>query len=101
MATDQPRQPTETPAGRLVAEATAASQADPANAAELQVEDTGWPRLDYEEHRWVPSDPEAGSRRQQLAARGPYEAAVVKPIAGIHGVPLPPDTRALVTEATA
>jgi Fic family protein len=49
----------------------------------------------------VPSDPDAGSRRQQIAARGPYEAAVLEPVAEIEEIPLSRDTRALVTEATA
>lgn len=61
---------------------------------------TRWPQLTYEDHRWIPSDPEAGSRRQQLAARGPYRSAVLTPIAGIDEIPLSPDTRALATEAT-
>jgi Fic family protein len=100
MATDQHSEQTGTPAGRLGAESAPESQIDPASPAAFQVADTGWPRLTYEEHRWVPSDPDAGSRRRQLAARGPYETAVVEPIAGIKEVPLPPDTRALVTEAT-
>jgi len=60
---------------------------------------TGWPHVTYEEHRWVPSAPDAGSRRQQLAARA-YEAAVLEPIAGIEEIPLSLGTRALVTEAT-
>jgi Fic family protein len=77
MARDQPREPTSTPAR------------------------TGWPRLTYEAHSWVPSDREAGSRRQQLAARGSYETVVVEPIAAINEIPLPPETRTLVTQATA
>jgi Fic family protein len=101
MATDQPRQPAGTPEGDRFNEVTPESDIDTANPAELEVADTGWPRLTYEERRWVPSDTHAGGRRQQLAARGPYEAAVVEPIAGIKEIPLPPDTRALVTEATA
>jgi Fic family protein len=101
MAADQPRQPVGTPEGARFKAVTPESDVDTANPGRLQVADTGWPRLTYEEHHWVPSDPDAGSRRQQLAARGPYEAAVLEPIAAIKEIPLPPDTRALVTEATA
>ncbi|HXR21704.1 MAG TPA: Fic family protein [Acidimicrobiales bacterium] len=101
MATNQPRPPTRTPTGDRFNNATPDSQLELASSAELQVPVTGWPHLTYEEHRWVPSAPDAGSRRQQLAARGPYEAAVLQPIAGIEEIPLSLDTRALVTEATA
>jgi Fic family protein len=69
--------------------------------AEPQAAGSGWPQLTYEEHRWVPSNPDAGSRRRQIAARGPYETAVLEPIAAIEEIPLSRDTRALVTEATA
>lgn len=97
MAPDQsPR-----PVGGGFIKATPESQLEHASPAEPQVADTGWPQLTYEEHRWMPSDPDAGSRRQQLAARGPYEAAVLGPIAGIDEIPLSPETRTLVTEATA
>jgi len=101
MATGQPRQPAETLATGRFTNATPESQLELASPAEPQVPGTGWPQLTYEEHRWVPSAPDSGSRRQQLAARGPYEAAVPQPIAGIEEIPLSPDTRALVTEATA
>ena len=101
MATDQPRQPAETPAACRFTNATPESQLELASPAEPQVPGTRWPQITYEEHRWVPSAPDSGSRRQQLAARGPYEAAVPQPIAGIEEIPLSPDTRALVTEATA
>ncbi|MGA3218487.1 MAG: Fic family protein [Acidimicrobiales bacterium] len=101
MATDQPRRAAGAPAGGRFTNATPESQLELASPGEPQVPDTGWPQLTYEEHRWVPSAPDAGSRRQQLAARGPYEAAVLETIAGIEEIPLSPDTRALVTEATA
>ena len=101
MGTDRPRQPTRTPTGGRFNSATPDSQLELARPAEPQVPDTGWPNLTYEEHRWVPFAPDAGSRRQQLAARGPYEAPVLEPIARIEEIPLSPDTRALVTEATA
>jgi Fic family protein len=101
MATDQPRQPTRAPPGGRFTNPTPDNQLELASPDEPQVPGTGWPHLTYEEHRWVPSAPDAGSRRQQLAARGPYEAAVLEPIAGIKEIPLSLDTRALVTEATA
>jgi Fic family protein len=101
MATNHPRPTTIIPTGDLVTGATPNSQLELANSAEPRVPFTGWPYLTYEDHRWVPSAPDAGSRRQQLAARGPYKAAVLEPIAGIAEIPLSLDTRALVTEATA
>ena len=72
MATGQPRQPAETLATGRFTNATPESQLELASPAEPQVPGTGWPQLTYEEHRWVPSAPDSGSRRQQLAARGPY-----------------------------
>ena len=101
MATDQPRQPAETPAAGRFTNATPEIQLELASPAETQVPGTGWPQVTYEEHRWVASAPDAGSRRQQLAARVPYAAAVLEPIAAIEEIPLSPGTRALVTEATA
>jgi Fic family protein len=101
MPTGQPRQPTRTQARSRFTQPTPDSQLELERPAEPQVPDTGWPHLTYEQHRWVPSVPDAGSRRQQFAARGPYEAAVPQPIAGIEEIPLSLDSRALVTEATA
>jgi Fic family protein len=103
VATDRPSQPTGTaPITRLV-EDTPEIQLDTARPAELRAARTGWPHLAYERLAWVSSDSHGGSRRQQLAARGLYEAAVVEPIAGIvhEEIPLPRDTRAIVAEATA
>ncbi len=54
-----------------------------------------WPALEYEEHHWYPSDPDALSRRARLENIGPYPAAVVPPIAE-RSVPIPSP---LATEA--
>jgi fido (protein-threonine AMPylation protein) len=101
MATDQPRRPSANPARRRSIRADPDGQLKLASPPEPQAPDGGWPQLTYEEHRWVPSDPDAGSRRQQIAARGPYQAAMLEPVAGVEEIPLSRDTRALVTEATA
>jgi Fic family protein len=61
---------------------------------------TGWPEIGYEERLWEPSNPLYGPRQDRLAAHGPYEAAVVSPIAALPVVPLSPETRLLVSEAS-
>jgi Fic family protein len=96
MATDRPRRLDVDP----LADATSDIQLKLASPAEPPARDTGWPQVTYEQHLWVPRAPDSGSRRQQLAARGPYESAVLGPIAGIEEIPLSSNTRALVTEAT-
>ena len=40
-----------------------------------------WPSLDFEEMQWHVAADASQSRRQQLRARGPYQAAIVPPIA--------------------
>ena len=58
-----------------------------------------WPRPTYESLPWQPADVPA-SRTARLRHRGPYEAAVVPPIAGV-GADLPSETAAVVAEAAA
>jgi Fic family protein len=101
VAADQPSTPTSIPADDRSPKARPESQIDPANRAEFHEAGSGWPLVTYEEHHWVASEPYVGCRRQQLAARGLYKTAVVQSIARIKEIPLPPDTRTLVTEATA
>jgi Fic family protein len=59
-----------------------------------------WPAISYEEWPWAGAEG-GGSRRQRIAARGPYAAAVVPSIAGLHAPNLGSDTRVLASEAAA
>jgi len=58
-----------------------------------------WPPLTHESLAWRPADV-AASRTARRRHRGPYEAAVVPPIAGA-GANLPSETAAVVDEAAA
>ena len=46
----------------------------------------GWPACDYESVTWQTPGNQHTSRRQQLKARGPYQACVPAFIAGVHPV---------------
>ncbi len=67
-------------------------------ASEAPVE-SGWPALTYESLPWRPSDVPA-SRTARRRHRGPYEAAVVPPIASTSA-DLPSATAAVADEAAA
>lgn len=67
------------------------SSSDPADSA--------WPAVAYETLRWDSDDSVPISRTTARRHRGPYEAAVVQPIAGLK-VPLPADLHALADDAT-
>jgi len=58
-----------------------------------------WPALTHESLPWKPADV-AASRTVRRRHRGPYEAAVVPPIAGA-GADLPSETAAVIGEAAA
>jgi len=58
-----------------------------------------WPALTHESLPWQPADAPA-SRTARRRHRGPYEAAVVPPIAGA-GADLPSETAAVVDDAAA
>jgi Fic family protein len=60
----------------------------------------GWPAVSYEERPWEAGDSSFGSRRDRLAARGPYRAAIVPPIAAVPDVHISAETRLLVSEAS-
>ena len=61
---------------------------------------SAWPPITYERRHWEPSVAVPGSRRNRLAALGPYDAAVVPEIAQVETVPLSPPMHQLVTEAS-
>lgn len=60
-----------------------------------------WPAISYEDRDWVPSTRYAVPAAQGLRQVGPYRAAVLREIGELPDVPLSPEARALVTEATA
>jgi Fic family protein len=60
---------------------------------------TAWPALTYESVPWQPAEV-AASRAARRRYRGPYEAAVLPPIAGV-AIVLPSETAAIADEAAA
>ncbi|ASN37880.1 filamentation induced by cAMP protein fic [Arthrobacter sp. 7749] len=65
----------------------------------MSINSTAWPSIHFEEVQWdAPADASA-SRRQRLRARGPYQAAIVPPIADASPV-ISTRVLALAEEAT-
>ncbi|MEX5258009.1 Fic family protein [Kocuria arenosa] len=88
----QPRQPRGTSGGGRFA---AVNRSE----AEIELGGNSWPGITYEERAWNADPVPGASRRQRLLARGPYQAAVLEPIADLDPV-LDTRTQAVVEQAT-